>query len=268
MNIVLTNDDGFSSPGIVLLAASLSRRDDAVYILAPDSDRSATSQCISFKRPVHIEARGERVWACSGTPSDCATVACSGGLGIKPDVIVSGINAGANLGTDTIYSGTCAAARQASLCGVPAIALSLFSRGENYNWEGAVDFCAAHFDEFYSLCSGDIFLNVNLPNTVDALTETRLSFPSRRRYQNLLVPLGPDGSAGESLHPMVLDPGGTDLFIDLGEINTEDEEGSDWDAVDKNFVSVSPVFIHPVIHGDLYQGAAGRRSEAGIFRCP
>ncbi|MDR1429324.1 MAG: 5'/3'-nucleotidase SurE [Spirochaetaceae bacterium] len=261
MNIVLTNDDGLSSPGILLLAAALGRRNDDVYILAPDSNRSGFSHSISMGKPLRIEARGNRAWACSGTPVDCATIACFGGLGIKPDVIVSGINAGANLGTDITYSGTCAAARQGSLYGVPSIAFSLVSPEENYNWEGAVDFCAARFDEFYSLWTADIFLNVNIPNTAGASSETRFTFPSLRHYHDRLLRAGPDGMPLEgAFSPPVFSPpegpGGADLIIDLGIIETREAEGSDCNAVDSDFVSVSPVFIHPVIRGGLYSDEA------------
>ncbi|MDR1211870.1 MAG: 5'/3'-nucleotidase SurE [Spirochaetaceae bacterium] len=264
MNIVLTNDDGLSSPGILLLAASLGRRNDDVYVLAPDSNRSGFSHSISMGKALCIEAKGERAWTCSGTPVDCATIACFGGLGVKPDIIVSGINAGSNLGTDITYSGTCAAARQAGLYGVPAIAFSLVSPEEDYNWEGAVDFCAARFDELRSLWTPDIFLNVNIPNTADASAETRWTFPSLRRYQDRLLPAGADGTPLEGAFSLKDGRYRIGVIIDLGVIETRGGEGSDWDAVNKNFVSVSPVYIHPVIRRDVYAGEPDRAGAEAV----
>jgi 5'-nucleotidase len=165
-----------------------------------------------------------------------------GGLPVKPDLVVSGINAGANLGTDLVYSGTAAAARQAALNGIPAIALSLVIEGGPVYWERAVAFSRDHLGELVSLWKEDTFVNVNIPNSPDFSGVLEITFPSRRRYGDAIAGFdAPDGSRY--------------CFIQGGSVSTEDEPGSDGDAVSRNRVSVSPVFIHPVVRGDLCAGA-------------
>ncbi|MDR0730727.1 MAG: hypothetical protein LBF63_03595 [Treponema sp.] len=116
MNILLTNDDGCESPGILLLASALRENGHRAAVLAPDRDRSGVSHSISFlDGPLILKSRGEDTWSCSGLPVDCVVTAMLGAIPYKPDLILSGINRGANLGTDLLYSGTAAAARQGSL---------------------------------------------------------------------------------------------------------------------------------------------------------
>jgi 5'-nucleotidase len=132
MNILLTNDDGISSPGLLLLAEALRKNSPhRIFVLAPDTDRSGYSHSIRFLwDPIKIASRGPDTWACSGSPADCVIMAMMGALPFKPDLVLSGINRGANLGTDLIDSGTAAAARQAGLGNIPGIAFSLAGRGE------------------------------------------------------------------------------------------------------------------------------------------
>ncbi len=239
MKILLTNDDGIDCDGIIKLAAGLRTLNlHEIYILAPDSNRSGVSHSLSLFGPIKITRRSEDTWTCSGTPADCSIVAALGGLPFKPDLIISGINAGANLGTDIIYSGTAAAARQAVLNDIPAIALSLDGHNGPFLWDMAVDFILTHLDEFIEICAEDTFVNVNIPNTREGPAGMILTFPCRRRYQDKLAVFN-------APHGHVYG------FIEGGGIDTEAEEGSDWDAISKNLVSVSPVFVHPVVRRDL-----------------
>jgi len=119
MRILLTNDDGYASDGIKALAVALGGEHE-VWTLAPDSERSGMSHSMSLRQPLKIRKLAEREYCCSGTPADCVILASHGVLPFSPDVVVSGINRGPNLGTDLVYSGTAAAARQASMNGVPA----------------------------------------------------------------------------------------------------------------------------------------------------
>ncbi|MDR2899906.1 MAG: 5'/3'-nucleotidase SurE [Treponema sp.] len=243
MKILLTNDDGITCEGIIKLAKGLkSLQKHEIYILAPDSNRSGVSHSLSLFNPLKITQCSEDSWSCSGTPADCSIVAALGGLPFKPDLIISGINAGANLGTDIIYSGTAAAARQAVLNDIPAIALSLDAHHVPFHWDMAVQYVAAHLDEFIGMCAEDIFINVNIPNTAEGPAGMMLTFPSRRRYRDKLVTFRApyDYTYG---------------FIEGGMIETEPEEGSDSDAISKNMVSVSPVFVHPVVRRDLCEDA-------------
>ena len=133
--ILITNDDGIHAPGLKVLEASLQHLGE-VTVVAPEREMSATSQSITIHSPLRIHTFGDRHYAVSGTPADAIILALHQILSERPDIVVSGINPGANLGENVIYSGTVAAALEATLHGVPAIAVSLASRR-------ALDFSAA-----------------------------------------------------------------------------------------------------------------------------
>jgi 5'-nucleotidase len=165
-----------------------------------------------------------------------------GALSFKPDLLISGINLGPNIGTDIVYSGTAAAARQAALHNIPAIALSLASLEAPLYWEGAVSFAVNRLEELLRLWEEDTFLNVNIPNLDGEAGDMVITFPVRRRYHDGLITYkAPDEY--------------TYCFIDSGPVKNEEEGGSDWDAVSRNLVSVSPVYLHPVVRNDLCAGA-------------
>lgn len=123
MKILLTNDDGIKSLGLRALQDVLGGEHE-VWTVAPDRERSGSSHCISIKNPVRFHQVEERQFACGGTPADCVLFSCLGALPERPDLVISGINLGPNIGTDIIYSGTAAAARQAALMDIPAVAIS------------------------------------------------------------------------------------------------------------------------------------------------
>jgi 5'-nucleotidase len=234
MNILLTNDDGIDCPGLFLLAEAFRKRGSCrVFIMAPNTDRSGFSHSIrSLRNPVKLSEKAPDTWTCSGSPVDCVIVALLGGLPVMPDLVLSGINQGANLGTDLVYSGTAAAARQASLAGIPAIALSLAGNGE-FRWDMAVSWTLDHVEELRAFWKPDTFVNVNIPNHPEGPAGMRSTFPARRIYHDTL-----------SIHK--ISGGETWCFLEPGAVTTKPEEGSDCDAVAKNFVAVSPVLIHPV----------------------
>ena len=125
MNILLSNDDGYSAPGINVLRDVLLKK-HRIFLIAPDRNRSAISHGITMFNGLVLHQYEKDLWSCSGTPADCVVLALkSGFINEKIDLVISGINAGPNLGTDIIYSGTCAASREAVLAGCPSIALSL-----------------------------------------------------------------------------------------------------------------------------------------------
>jgi 5'-nucleotidase len=256
MNILLTNDDGIESEGLLLLAEALRQEGrHRVWVVAPESNRSAVSHGISFMwNALKLSPRGKDAWACSGLPVDCVMMAVLGGIAVKPDLVLSGINRGPNLGTDLVYSGTAAAARQAALCHIPGIALSLAGFGD-FHWEEAVRFVLGDLDSLLSLWREDVFINVNIPNDPGGMGEKLLTYPGRRSYR-------------DSLAVLETREGAVYCTLDAGAVENEHEEGSDWDAVSRNLVSVSPVYIHPVARRDLCPGvpdhaAAAPRRENG-----
>jgi len=235
MNILLTNDDGINEDGLIYLARSL-RKEHNVYVLAPDINRSGVSQAVSFLTEIlKFTEHSEKTYSCSGTPCDCVMLALLGIFPVEFDLIVSGINAGVNVGTDLIYSGTAAAARQAAIYNIPAIAFSLAS-GKNFFWEEAAAFALDNIEKLFKLWKKDTFINVNIPNIPD-IKETALTFPSLRRYE-------------DTLEIIKTQDGRQYCFVNLGDIITKAEKGSDEDAVSRNIVSISPVFIHPVVRRD------------------
>jgi 5'-nucleotidase len=179
-----------------------------------------------------------------------------GALPLKPDLILSGINRGANLGTDLIYSGTAAAARQGSFFSAPSIALSLVEspEGGEYHWDMAVSFVVKKLEEFTALWEPDTFLNINIPNSPGGPGGMRTAFPCQRQYQDRIsVMEAPDGARY--------------CFALAGEAANQPEPGSDWDTVSRNLVSLSPVLIHPVNKGRLdsrpEEGTGGGESHGG-----
>ncbi|MFW5926681.1 MAG: 5'/3'-nucleotidase SurE, partial [Wenzhouxiangella sp.] len=125
MHILISNDDGLFAPGIRLLSERLVEHSDQVTVVAPDRDRSGASNSLTLDRPIRVEKRDARTFRVFGTPTDCVHIAITGLLGDEPDMVVSGINAGANLGDDVLYSGTVAAAMEGRFLGLPAMAVSL-----------------------------------------------------------------------------------------------------------------------------------------------
>src|SRR3989441_5907611 len=127
--LLVTNDDGVHAPGIRALAAALERI-GLVHIVAPDREVSACAQSLTLKHPLRAEKLEDRVHAVDGTPADCVNLALVKLLPRRPDLVVAGINRGANLGEDIFYSGTVGGAREGTFFGVPAIAISLAARAE------------------------------------------------------------------------------------------------------------------------------------------
>jgi 5'-nucleotidase len=236
MNILLTNDDGVESPGILLLAGALREAGHRVAVVAPDRNRSGVSHGISFlEDSLVLRPRGEDTWACSGLPVDCVITAMLGGISFTPDLILSGINRGANLGTDLLYSGTAAAARQGSLFGAPSIALSLVEGEEDgtFHWDMAVRFSLAHLDELAGQWKAGTFINVNIPNTPQGPLGLAPAFLSRRSYHDRMrVADDPTGDRR--------------CFFSPGAVTSAPQDGSDREVVSQNRAAVSSVWVQPV----------------------
>ena len=170
MNVLIVNDDGIESEGLRILAERVGKKHN-VCVLAPDSNRSATSHHIVMFQDLELKQYKKNRWSCSGMPADCTCIGLKSDLfGVKFDVVLSGINCGPNLGTDIVYSGTCAGARQAVLNGVPGIAVSLDpidwkkAKEEGFKYVALADFVAANLETLASLSSEKYkgcFVNIN-----------------------------------------------------------------------------------------------------------
>jgi len=249
MNILLTNDDGVDSEGIRKLAELLrSKGKYNVTVLAPDSNRSGVSHAVSILNgPVKLIKLSDDTWSCSGFPADCVIAAILGALPVKPDLVLSGINRGENLGTDIIFSGTAAGARQASLAGIPAIALSLAGSAV-FHWDMAASWVVDHLEELIALWKKDSFVNVNIPNNPKGPDGMRMAWPAKKGYQDELTVMdAPDGSRWCFLggDPKPLIP----------------QADSDCDVVSRNCVSVTSVYNYPV--GNLAFDEARRGFPVG-----
>ena len=237
MNILLTNDDGIEAEGIQKLAEVLrSRSKHRVFLIAPDKNCSGVSHAISIlTKPVKLTAVSEDTWSCCGFPGDCVIIGMKGGLPERPDLALSGINKGENLGTDIIYSGTVAAARQASLYGIPALALSLAGRGGNdFYWDMAASWSVDHLEELLAYWRKETFVNVNIPNSPGGPVGIVTAWPSVKDYRDKMTGTdAPDGSRFFSLEA------GKELILS--------ESGCDSDIVSRNYVSVSTIYNYPAV---------------------
>lgn len=173
LSLLLTNDDGIFAEGLQILAEKLKKVAD-VYILAPDSNRSAVSSHIVMHQSLTFKKVAERQWSCSGYPADCVISALRSDLfkDIRFDAVLSGINRGPNMGTDCIYSGTIAAARQAVLYGLPGIAFSLKAEDgdyaeSGYDYGALADFAADNVEGLISLYQPDCIVSVNAKSQKD-----------------------------------------------------------------------------------------------------
>ena len=252
MNILIVNDDGIDSEGISLLAQTLSEKHN-VFTVAPDRNRSAVSNGATMFSPMKIKKIKEAVWTCSGLPADCTSVGLTSGLlkdklkGEKIDAVLSGINYGANLGTDIIFSGTCGGAREAVLYGVPGIALSIDPldwekvKETGFKFKPMCDFVNKNLEKLVSLCNvtgeGDkprTFINVNAPN-LDEYRGVKFTSKACTRYYSdtLSLEKTADGDEFES-------------HLVFGVNRTTCKTDGDYDLVQKGFVAVSAVVVDPV----------------------
>jgi 5'-nucleotidase len=237
--ILATNDDGIHSSGLREMVQALQGL-GRVVVVAPDRERSAVSHALTLHSPLRAVQNSPGWWAVDGTPTDCVNLGIHGLLQEKPDLVVSGINQGANLGDDLTYSGTVAAAMEATLMGVPALAISLAAErfhAEDYRWAGPwVSRLALQVLE-HGLPT-DTFLNVNIPKGEPR--GTRLTRQGKRRYTDAVV--------------RKVDPRGRDYYwIGAGELMFQELAGTDSYAVDRGYVSVTP------LHLDLTNYAAFER---------
>ena len=224
--ILLTNDDGHFSPGIQVLGEAL-RRLGEVTIVAPQTEASAVGHALTLRRPLRLERISEHVYAVDGTPTDCVNIAIDEVLDGKPDIVISGINKGLNIGDDVTYSGTVAGALEGALLGHQAIAVSLqFTKGE-WNFAAAAAAAAA-------LAAGLLdkplpprtFLNINVPQGTPK--GIRVTVQAKRNHITKVA--------------RRLDPRGRAYFwIEEAQDDWEPHDRSDRQAIQDGYVSVTPL---------------------------
>jgi len=229
MRILISNDDGYLAPGIVALAEALAPIAEIV-VVAPDSNRSGCSNSLTLDKPLSMFRAANGFYFINGTPSDCVHIALTGGLAFKPDLVVSGINQGQNMGDDTLYSGTVAAATEGYLFGIPAIAFSQVHHG----WEH-LDTAARVAREIVERKFDDLqkpyLLNVNIPNLPYA--ELKPILPSRlgKRHES-------EGVIKAN------DPHGREIFwIGPAGAAKDAGEGTDFHAAANGHITITPLQI-------------------------
>ena len=232
MKILITNDDGILAPGLAALHAALLPLGD-VLTIAPERPRSACGHAITLHKPLRLMPvampDGAEAFAINGFPADCVALGVSDHLGGRPDLVVSGINLGPNLGVDMIYSGTVAAAREGAICGIPSFALSIASY-EAADFQPAAGF--AHYLARTILEQGlpeGTFLNVNVPAAPTSQIEgVALTRQSRIRYDNRIE--------------RRTDPrGGAYYWLTGDRLDRTSQPDADAEAVESNRISVTPV---------------------------
>ncbi|MCL2829963.1 MAG: 5'/3'-nucleotidase SurE [Betaproteobacteria bacterium] len=230
MRILLSNDDGYFAPGIEILAQSLSSIAE-ITVVAPERDRSGASNSLTLDRPLILRQVGNGFYHVNGTPTDCVHLAVTGMLDTLPDMVISGINHGANMGDDTLYSGTVAAATEGYLLGVPSFAISLAGKnGENFISAARVARQLVRRFIQYPVRE-PILLNVNVPDV-----------PSRELRGAEVTRLGRRHKA-EPVVSMESPRGETVYWIGPAGEAADAGEGTDFYAVANNIVSITPLQI-------------------------
>ncbi len=235
MHILITNDDGYFAPGIKILARELA--DIArISLVAPDRNRSGASNSLTLLRPLRVNQADDGSYYVDGTPTDCVHLALSGLLDEMPDMVVSGINAGPNLGDDVLYSGTVAGAMEGRYLGLPAIAVSLVGKPSDHFRTAAVITRRVIEGLVRNALPDDTLLNINVPDlpleAIAAVQATRLGF--RHKAESMVRQTDPYGRAIYWVGP----PG---LAQDAG-------PGTDFYAVEHAMASVTPMQIDLTRH--------------------
>jgi len=224
--ILVTNDDGYRSEGITALAGALRRLGD-VTIVAPVEEASAIGHALTLRRPLRLERIGDRVYGVDGTPTDCVNIAITQVFKRLPDLVVSGINKGWNLGDDVTYSGTVAGALEGALLGVPGLAVSLMATRGAYDFRHAAQSAVTLADALLQRpLPARTFLNVNVPKGPPK--GFRVTVLARRNHVT---------SVAERHDPK----GRAYFWIEEGQNEWHPHDRSDYQAVLDGFVSVTPV---------------------------
>lgn len=227
---LLSNDDGYLAPGLAVLAQELKNFGDIV-VVAPDRDRSGASNSLTLDRPLRCRQGENGFWYVNGTPTDCVHLAITGLMPEEPDMVISGINRGANLGDDVIYSGTVAAASEGRFLGLPAMAVSLAGK-ECIHYQTAAKVAADLLARIPDLSlPADTILNVNVPDLpIEALKGMEVTRLGRRHKSEPVI--RQQDPRGETIY--WIGPAGAEADASLG---------TDFDAVRRGYVSITPLHL-------------------------
>jgi len=243
MKILISNDDGINAPGIRALVANLEKEND-ILVVAPDREQSAVGHAITIHDPLKVSKKYVDDeffgYAVSGTPADCVKLALCSLMSEPPDLIVSGVNQGSNLGTDIIYSGTVSAATEGTLLGIPSIAISVNSFKRDAKFSVAADAVIKLIDKIkeFNLPKGTL-LNVNVPNIErDEIKGWKLTYQGRTKYVEKYV---------ERVDPR----GNSYYWIDGDLVEREGENDADFHAVKEGYISVTPIQFDVTNHDYL-----------------
>lgn len=247
MKILICNDDGYQAPGIVALYQALKDIAD-VEVVAPEQNNSAKSNALTLHSPMYVQTAANGFRYINGTPADCVHISLTGLLGYRPDLVVSGINNGANMGDDTIYSGTVGAAMEGYLFGVPSIAFSQTEKGWGHI-EVAAECARALVQQLLpsleTVADGELptqapwLLNVNIPN-----------FPAAQLQGFKVSRLG-RRHAAERVIQQASPRGETMYWIGGAGPAKEEGEGTDFHATQQRFVSITPLQVDLTDHDKL-----------------
>ena len=232
-HILITNDDGIHAPGLQILFKK-SRKLGQVTIIAPEHDNSAASHSLTMNRPLRVREIEANVYTINGTPTDCVTIGIGKILPHKPDLVLSGINPGPNLGDDVSYSGTVSAAIEATMLGIPSIAVSLAAESEPLHYETAATFTVKLATMILERgLPKDTLLNVNIPNiTSDKIGGLAFTRRGRRFYDDAIKE--------------IYDPWGKKHYwIGGGTPSFDTGEDTDSAAISVNKISITPMHLDP-----------------------
>ncbi|MFZ6672430.1 5'/3'-nucleotidase SurE [Undibacterium sp. Xuan67W] len=229
MKILISNDDGYLAPGIIALVDALSSIAE-VTVVAPDSNRSGSSNALTLDRPLSAYRAANGYYFVNGTPSDCVHIALTAIMQTRPDLIVSGINQGQNMGDDTLYSGTVAAATEGYLFGIPAIAFSQVEKGWSH-LDSAARIAREMIEQGFPTLSQPFLLNVNIPNLEYAQIKGVKAARLGKRHTS---------------EPVIKarDPHGRDIYwIGPPGMAKDAGEGTDFYVTGQGYVSLTPLQI-------------------------
>jgi len=231
LRVLVTNDDGVHSKGLHLLAKRLKSLGE-VTVIAPDRERNAASHALTLHKPLRVEQLGNGFYSVNGTPTDCVNLGANALLDKRPDLVVSGINKGGNLGDDVTYSGTVSAAIEGILLGIPSVAVSLLDDGE-FQFATAAEFAVrlVRLIGKHGLPK-DTLLNVNVPNLpISAVRGVKITSLGKRIYDksNIVAKTDPRGRAY--------------YWIGANETSWEDRKDTDDLAIRDKMVSVTPIHL-------------------------
>ncbi len=252
MKILLSNDDGYLAPGLACLAKALRPFADLI-VVAPERDRSGASNSLTLSSPLHVRQGENGFLFVDGTPTDCVHLAITGLMEQEPDMVIAGINRGANLGDDVIYSGTVAAAMEGRFLGLPAIAVSLVGQ-KGTHYATAAEVVIHLFDRLQQdPLPADTILNVNVP---DLPVQEIVGFEATRLgHRHKAEPVIRDA-----------DPYGNPIYW-VGPSGPEADAGpgTDFFAIKRNFVSITPLQVDLTRYAALDQVSSWLNKNGGSW---